>query len=109
MNEQGFALMQSGNYAAALPLLERSVRALSGSGTLGEAYASYNLAFTRFALGRCDRVLELLDRSQDIQGKRGAIDDLRRRAQRACERPGPGKGKPPKDHGKGNENGGDEG
>ena len=62
--------MQDGDYAGALPLLERAVAALSGTGSLTEAYASYNLAFTRFALGRCDGVLSLLERSEAVQGER---------------------------------------
>ncbi|MEX0851353.1 MAG: serine/threonine-protein kinase, partial [Gaiellaceae bacterium] len=63
LNEEGFAFMQSGDFGGALPFLERAVDALSGSGSLSEAYASYNLAYTRFALGGCDGVLPLLDRS----------------------------------------------
>ena len=78
LNDEGFALMQDGDYAGALPLLERAVDALSGSGSLAEAYASYNLGFTRFALGSCDGVLALLDRSEAVQGKRKEIDALRR-------------------------------
>ena len=83
--------MQSGNLTSALPLLEQSVAALAGSGSLAEAYASYNLAFTRFALGSCDGVLPLLDRSESVQGKRKEIDRLRRAAERACFRGGRGK------------------
>ena len=70
--------MQDGDYEGALPLLERAVDALSGSGSLAEAYASYNLAFTRFALGSCDGVLALLDRSEAVQGERKEIGALRR-------------------------------
>jgi predicted Ser/Thr protein kinase len=84
LNDQGFALMQQGNYEAALPLLERAVAGLSGSGELAEAYASYNLAYTRMAQGSCDGVFELLDRSQQVQGKRGPITSLRREAERSC-------------------------
>ena len=40
----------------------------------------YNLAYTRFALGNCDGVKEMLDNSQGIQGKRTEIDDLRKEA-----------------------------
>jgi tetratricopeptide (TPR) repeat protein len=97
LDRQGYARMQVGDYAGALPLLLRAVHELNGSGTLDEAYADYNLAYTRFALGRCDGVLALLDRSQAIQGHRSEIDDLRRRAQAACLAPpadqGNGKGK----------------
>jgi serine/threonine protein kinase len=84
LNEQGFALMQEGDYSAALPLLNRSVDALAGTGTLDEAYASYNLAFSRFAIGNCSGVLQLLARSELIQGHRDEIDDLRAQAEDAC-------------------------
>ena len=84
LNDQGFALMQQERFEEALPLLEQSVAGLSGSGELAEAYASYNLAFTRRALGRCDGVVELLDRSRQIQGNRGEIRRLQREAERAC-------------------------
>ena len=85
--------MQQGNYEAALPLLQRAVTSLLGDGSLTEAYASYNLAFTRFALGRCDGVLTLLDRSERIQGEREPIDRLRKDAENRCLDEGPGKGK----------------
>ncbi len=84
LNDQGFVLMQDGDYASALPLLEQAVAALSGSGSVAEAYASYNLAFTRFALGSCDGVLQLLDRSEAVQGERKEIDALRRDWERRC-------------------------
>lgn len=76
--------MQDGDYSGALPLLKQAVAGLAGSATLAEAYASYNLAFTRFALGSCDGVLALLDRSEAVQGQRKEIDRLRREARKTC-------------------------
>lgn len=105
LNDRGFARMEAGDYARARPLLERAVRGLRGTGELYEAYASYNLAFTRFALGECNGVLALLDRSEAVQGRRGAIDELRREWEDRCvveedgdaprngERQGKGRGK----------------
>ena len=84
LNDQGFRLMQAGDYRSALPLLEGSVAGLAGSGSISEAYASYNLAFTRRALGRCDGVLSLLARSQQVQGRRGEIERLRRETEQVC-------------------------
>jgi serine/threonine protein kinase len=91
LNDAGFSLMQEGAFDEALPLLEQAVKALEGSATLAEAYASYNLGFTRFALGRCDGVADLLERSEAIQGTRREIDRLRRDVERTCDR-GQGRG-----------------
>jgi eukaryotic-like serine/threonine-protein kinase len=85
LNNQGFAKMQAGDYNGALPLVEQAVSQLQGTGSLDEAYADYNLAYTRFALGSCDGVLDLLDRSERIQGHRKAIDHLRHDARRTCQ------------------------
>jgi serine/threonine-protein kinase len=84
LNDQGYELMRQRRFEEALPLLEQAYSGLSGSGELAEAYAAYNLAFTRLALGSCDGVRELLDRSQQVQGKRKEIDRLRREAKRGC-------------------------
>ena len=84
LNRDGFARMQAGDFAGAVPLLRQAVLALKGSNTLDEAYASYNLAFSRFALGRCDGVRGLLDRSERIQGHRSEIDQFRREWQARC-------------------------
>jgi transcription initiation factor IIE alpha subunit len=78
--------MQRRDYGTALPVFEQAVDRLRGTGSLAEAYASYNLAYTRFALGSCDGVLELLDRSQAVQGHRREIDRLRKQAEKACDR-----------------------
>jgi eukaryotic-like serine/threonine-protein kinase len=84
LNAAGYAKMKAGDYRGALPLLQRAVQRLQGTGSLGEAYADYNFAYTRYALGECDGVLPLLDHSQSIQGSRSEIDALRRDAQKAC-------------------------
>jgi len=85
LNDRGYALMQRGDYQTALPLLEQAVQKLAGTRSLAEAYALYNLAYTRLALGSCDGVLDLLDTSESIQGKRHEIDRLRHEARKACE------------------------
>ncbi|HZT91970.1 MAG TPA: serine/threonine-protein kinase [Gaiellaceae bacterium] len=99
LNNAGYARMQAGDFAGALPLLEQAVQKLTGANTLDEAYADFNLAYTRFQLGQCTDVLALLDRSQSIQGPRPEIDHLRHDARKSCGG-GPGNG-----NGDGNGNG----
>ena len=84
LNDEGFRLLQQGDVNGALPLLESAVSRLQGSSTLAEAYASYNLALARFSLGDCDGVAELLERSQEVQGKRKEIDRLRKQVEKRC-------------------------
>ena len=76
--------MQAGDYQGALPLLEEAVRKLDGTGKLYEAYAKYNLAYTRFQLGNCGGVLDLLDQAEAIEGHKDAIDRLRQQADESC-------------------------
>jgi eukaryotic-like serine/threonine-protein kinase len=84
LNDAGYAKMRTGDLQGALPLLEQAVAKLQGSGQLTEAYASYNLAYTRFGLGRCDGVLDLLDRAESIEGDVGPIQSLRAHARHRC-------------------------
>jgi tRNA A-37 threonylcarbamoyl transferase component Bud32 len=84
LNDAGYAKMQAGDFPGALPLLEEAVRKLDGTGKLYEAYAKYNLAYTRFQLGNCDGVLDLLDQAEVIEGHKGPIDELRKRARNGC-------------------------
>ena len=84
-NDEGYSQLRRGNVDAALPLLERAVQLLAGNGSVVEAYASYNLALARYGLGRCDGVLELLDRSEHLQGKRAEIIRLRKDVQKRCD------------------------
>ncbi|HEX4525279.1 MAG TPA: serine/threonine-protein kinase [Gaiellaceae bacterium] len=85
LNNAGYAKMQAGDYAGALPLLQQAVQKLNGTGSIDEAYADYNLAFTTFALGECSNVKELLDRSQSIQGHRPEIEQLRHDVHKSCD------------------------
>jgi hypothetical protein len=84
LNDAGYAQLQAGDYTRALTLLQQAVRQLSGTGSTDEAYADYNLAYATLALGRCASVLDLLDRSQAVQGHRPEINRLRHDAHRRC-------------------------
>ena len=82
LNNEGYAKMRTGDFAGALPLLEQAVQKLEGTGVIDEAYAKYNLAYTRFALGDCTDVTALLDQAEAIEGHRVEIDRLRKRAKK---------------------------
>jgi tetratricopeptide (TPR) repeat protein len=81
LNDEAFgSYMQQGDYEGALPLLERALPALRGtySGDFPyEAYAEYNLGKTLVELDRCDEALPHLDRSEELQGRRGPITAAR--------------------------------
>jgi predicted Ser/Thr protein kinase len=82
--QQGYAKLQAGDYAGALPLLQQAANQLQGAGTLQEAYNDYNLAYAMAKTQGCSQqVLQLLDASQAIQGHRAEIAQLRA----ACHHP----------------------
>jgi eukaryotic-like serine/threonine-protein kinase len=85
LNNEAFALMNAGRYEEALPMLERAIGGVRGSGSLTEAYTSYNLAATRLELGSCNDVVALLDRSESIQGERREITRARKQAEKRCD------------------------
>jgi len=118
LNDQGYALMQSGRYTDALPLLQQSVASLQGTYSSGfryEAYANYNLGYTLLQLGRCNDALPYLNRSEQLQGYRSEIADATAAAQRCLSGPSPppaaapapahGNGKHQGNNGNGNGNG----
>jgi serine/threonine-protein kinase len=114
LNAQGWELAQAGRFPEALPILRQAVGALRATNTLDEAFASYNLAFTRFALGSCSGVIGLLDRSERIQGDREEIDRLREQWDAQCgggeggvAGGDEGDGRPGKGRGRGNGGGDD--
>ncbi len=86
LNNAGFAKLRGRDFDGALPLLEQAVRKLTGTRSLDEAYADYNLALARFATGSCTGVVALLDRSESIQGRRKEIDRLRHQAEKDCRK-----------------------
>ena len=83
-NDSAYQMMLNEDFEGALPILEDAYGRSPAAGTTTEAYTAYNLAFTRFALGSCQDVLALLDRSESIQGERKEISRLRHDAEKSC-------------------------
>ena len=81
LNDEGFTLMQEGEWDQALPLLERAVPALEGTYSDDfpyEAYAEYNLGRTLAELDRCEEAFPHLDRSKELQGNRSEIREAKK-------------------------------
>jgi tetratricopeptide (TPR) repeat protein len=67
LNDQGYALMQSGDYDGAIPLLERAVAAFpEGSQELTYGYALYNLGRSLRLAGRPEEAIPILERRLQI-------------------------------------------
>jgi serine/threonine-protein kinase len=69
LNDQGYAKMQAGDFAGALPLLQQAVPALQGTGPGDpyEGYANYNLGYTLTQLGRCDDAMTYLQNADRLE------------------------------------------
>jgi tetratricopeptide (TPR) repeat protein len=73
LTDESTELIRQGRYEEALPVAQRAVAALQGSGELYEAYANYNVGKSLLELGRCAEAIPYLDRSEQIQGEREEI------------------------------------
>jgi serine/threonine protein kinase len=74
LNEQGFGLMQAGDYDGAIPLLERAVAAYpEGSQELTYAYALYNLGRSLRLAGRPDEAIPILERRLEIPNQTDTV------------------------------------
>ena len=84
LNDRGYSLMQQGNYAGALPLLQQSVQALRGTGPSDpyEAFANYNLGYTLYKLGQCRQAVPYLQRAQQLEPDRKEPGQVLKRAER---------------------------
>src|SRR6266536_1855029 len=76
LNDRGWSLMKQGRYSAALPLLQRAVRGLRGTGPADptEGFANYNLGFTLLQLGRCPEAQRYLERARALEPQRAEVD-----------------------------------
>jgi hypothetical protein len=82
-NNRAWALMQQGQYSAALPLLRDAQQQLQGQGNLAEAYTAYNLGYTLMQLGQCSDALPYLEESKALQPSRREVKDAIKQA-RSC-------------------------
>jgi eukaryotic-like serine/threonine-protein kinase len=75
LNEQGFALIQAGEYEAAVPVLEEAVAAYpEGSEDLSYAYALFNLGNALRLSGRPEEAIPVLEKRLEIPNQTGTVE-----------------------------------
>ena len=82
LNNAGYQKQQAGDYAGALPLLQRAVAKLNGTGIPDEGYANYNLGYTLLQLGRCSEAIQYLERAKKLEPSRHEPKDALKQAKR---------------------------
>src|SRR6476646_4337850 len=76
LNEEGFALLQAGDYEAAVPVLEEAVEAFpADSEDLDYAYALFNLGSALRQSGRADEAIPVLERRLEIPNQTGNVEE----------------------------------
>ncbi len=84
LNDRGYQLIQRGDFAGAVPLLQQAVRKLAGTGPgdVYEGYANDNLGYALYRSGRCSEAIPYLRRAEQLEPDRTEPADIRRRAER---------------------------
>jgi hypothetical protein len=74
LNEEGFALIQAGEYEAAVPVLEEAVGSFpEGTEDLNYAYALFNLGNALRLSGRPEEAIPILERRLEIPNQEGEV------------------------------------
>jgi len=74
LNEEGFALIQAGEYEAAVPVLEQAVAAFpEGTEDLDYAYALFNLGNALRLSGRPEEAIPVLERRLEIPNQTATV------------------------------------
>jgi serine/threonine protein kinase len=76
LNEEGFSLIQSGEYEAAVPVLEEAVASFpAGTEDLEYAYALFNLGNALRLSGRPDEAIPVLERRLEIPNQVATVEE----------------------------------
>jgi serine/threonine-protein kinase len=75
LNEQGYAMIQAGEYEAAVPVLEEAVSAFpAGTEEPAYAYALFNLGNALRLSGRPEEAIPVLERRLEIPNQTGTVE-----------------------------------
>jgi hypothetical protein len=72
--------IRAGDYAGALPIAQRALGALSGSGDVYEAYANFNVGYALLQVGRCSEAIGYLKTAEQLEPGRPEPRDAAKRA-----------------------------
>jgi serine/threonine-protein kinase len=76
LNQQGYELIQAGEYDAAVPVLEEAVAAFpAGSEELDYAYALFNLGNALRLSGRPEEAIPVLEQRLEIPNQTGTVEE----------------------------------
>ena len=94
LNSEGFALMNQGNYDAAIPVLQQAVKSFPpGTSDVNYAYALFNLGKSLRLAGRPDEAIPVLEQRLKIPNQTETVrQELELAKQQAGEAGGHGKG-----------------
>jgi tetratricopeptide (TPR) repeat protein len=91
LNEQGYAMVQAGEYEAAVPVLEEAVRSFpEGSEDLDYAYALFNLGDALRLSGRPEDAIPVLEQRLQIPNQTGTVEQELERARAEAGQTGEG-------------------
>jgi eukaryotic-like serine/threonine-protein kinase len=95
LNLRGYNLLQAGNAAGAVPILQQAVAALRGHGPTdpNEGFANYNLAVALMQLGQCAAAIPYLQAAQALEPGRAEVQQALDQAQQCVQPPPHGNGK----------------
>ena len=79
LTDQATNLMKQGRYDEALPISQRALEQLAGTGDTYEGYANYNVGRSLVELDRCDEALPYLDRREQLLGPHPEVTAARRK------------------------------
>ena len=78
LTDEATGLMRAGDYGAALPIAQRALRILQGSGQTYEGYANFNVGKSLAELGRCAEALPYLERRERLLGPNPDVTSAKR-------------------------------
>jgi tetratricopeptide (TPR) repeat protein len=79
LTDRATALIRAGEYERALPLAQRALAILDGSGETYEGYANFDVGKALAELGRCDEAVPYLEKREQLLGQHPDVTAAKRK------------------------------